>query len=223
MGFSRHPLPPPDQPAGGLGRGGGVPGRELLPRRGARHLLRPLGARPRHRHRQPGAARSSRSSPRSGCTSRSRATGCCASNALLDSDSVAGAFDFTIEPGDETVMHIRSVLFPRRPIAAGRHRAADLDVLLRPRAPRRASTTSATRCTTATASGWSTAPASGCGGRCAIPAAIETSAFADNNPRGLRADPARARPSSTSRTPRRTTSSARAPGSSRRATGAAAR
>ena len=58
-------------------------------------------------------------------------------SALLDSDSVAGAFDFTIEPGDETVMQVRAVLFPRRDDRPGRHRAADLDVLLRPRAPRR--------------------------------------------------------------------------------------
>ena len=35
-------------------------------------------------------------------------------SALLDSDSVAGAFDFTMEPGTATVMHVRSVLFPRR-------------------------------------------------------------------------------------------------------------
>lgn len=39
-------------------------------------------------------------------------------SALLDSDSVAGAFDFTIRPGLRTVMDIRSVLFPRREIAA---------------------------------------------------------------------------------------------------------
>ena len=39
-------------------------------------------------------------------------------SALLDSDSVAGAFDFAIAPGHDTMMHIRSVLFPRRPIAA---------------------------------------------------------------------------------------------------------
>ena len=38
-------------------------------------------------------------------------------NALLDSDSVAGAYDFAIEPGAETVMEIRAVLFPRRDIA----------------------------------------------------------------------------------------------------------
>ncbi len=37
-------------------------------------------------------------------------------SALLDSDSVAGAFDFAIEPGTRTVMTIRSVLFPRREI-----------------------------------------------------------------------------------------------------------
>lgn len=37
-------------------------------------------------------------------------------SALLDSDSVAGAFDFTMEPGAETVMRIRSVLVPRREI-----------------------------------------------------------------------------------------------------------
>jgi glucans biosynthesis protein len=38
-------------------------------------------------------------------------------SALLDSDSVAGAFDFTVEPGDETVMQIRAQLFPRRAIS----------------------------------------------------------------------------------------------------------
>lgn len=39
-------------------------------------------------------------------------------DALLDSDSVSGAFSFAIQPGIETVMTIRSVLFPRREIAA---------------------------------------------------------------------------------------------------------
>ncbi len=38
-------------------------------------------------------------------------------SALLDSDSVAGAFDFSIAPGVETVMQVRAVLFPRRDIA----------------------------------------------------------------------------------------------------------
>jgi len=38
--------------------------------------------------------------------------------ALLDSESVAGAFDFVIEPGAETAMLIDAVLFPRREIAA---------------------------------------------------------------------------------------------------------
>ena len=36
---------------------------------------------------------------------------------LLDSDSVAGAFDFSLVPGAETVMQVRAVLFPRREIA----------------------------------------------------------------------------------------------------------
>lgn len=39
-------------------------------------------------------------------------------SALLDSDSVAGAFDFAIQPGTRTVMAVRSVLFPRREIRA---------------------------------------------------------------------------------------------------------
>lgn len=34
-------------------------------------------------------------------------------DALLDSESIAGAYDFTIEPGEETVMDVRAVLFPR--------------------------------------------------------------------------------------------------------------
>ncbi|MFO1209887.1 MAG: glucan biosynthesis protein G [Amaricoccus sp.] len=39
-------------------------------------------------------------------------------SALLDSDSVAGAFDFSLAPGVETVMQVRSMLFPRRDITA---------------------------------------------------------------------------------------------------------
>src|SRR5690606_8863988 len=39
-------------------------------------------------------------------------------DALLDSDSVTGAFDFTIRPGIRTVMTVRSVLFPRRDVKA---------------------------------------------------------------------------------------------------------
>lgn len=37
---------------------------------------------------------------------------------LLDSDSVSGAFDFSIVPGTQTVMQVRSVLIPRREINA---------------------------------------------------------------------------------------------------------
>jgi periplasmic glucans biosynthesis protein len=39
-------------------------------------------------------------------------------HALLDSPSVAGAFEFVIQPGAETVMDVRSVLFPRRDLPA---------------------------------------------------------------------------------------------------------
>lgn len=39
-------------------------------------------------------------------------------SALLDSDSVAGAFDFSLAPGEETVIEVRSLLIPRREIAA---------------------------------------------------------------------------------------------------------
>jgi glucans biosynthesis protein len=38
--------------------------------------------------------------------------------ALLDSDSLAGAFEVSIEPGAETVMQVRAVLFPRSEITA---------------------------------------------------------------------------------------------------------
>jgi glucans biosynthesis protein len=37
---------------------------------------------------------------------------------LLDSDSITGAFDFSLAPGAETVMQVRCVLFPRREIGA---------------------------------------------------------------------------------------------------------
>lgn len=39
-------------------------------------------------------------------------------SALLDSDSVAGAYDFSISPARETVMQLRVALFPRRDINA---------------------------------------------------------------------------------------------------------
>ena len=59
-----HPLPA--QAAGLLRRGDRLPRRQLLPRARARQRLRPLGARPRDRHRRADAARSSRPSPSSG-------------------------------------------------------------------------------------------------------------------------------------------------------------
>lgn len=39
-------------------------------------------------------------------------------HALLDSPSVAGAFEFVVQPGAETIMDVRSVLFPRTDITA---------------------------------------------------------------------------------------------------------
>lgn len=38
-------------------------------------------------------------------------------HALLDSPSVAGAYRFTIQPGEATVMDVDATLFPRRPLA----------------------------------------------------------------------------------------------------------
>ncbi|MDZ4198231.1 MAG: glucan biosynthesis protein, partial [Kiritimatiellia bacterium] len=38
--------------------------------------------------------------------------------ALLDSPSVTGAYDMVLEPGTETVMNVRAVLFPRKELAA---------------------------------------------------------------------------------------------------------
>ena len=38
-------------------------------------------------------------------------------HALLDSPSVAGAFEFVVQPGGETIMDVRSVLFPRTDLA----------------------------------------------------------------------------------------------------------
>ena len=77
-GLQRPPLPLPDQPPRRLGRGRGVPGRELLPRRGPRHLstASPPAASPSAPPAR--TRRSSRSSPPSGSRSRSPATACCA-------------------------------------------------------------------------------------------------------------------------------------------------
>ena len=221
-GLLRPPPPPPDQPPRRLGRVRRLPGRELLPRRRPRHPLRPLRPRPRHRHRRPGAARSSRSSPPSGSTSRSPATASCASARSSTATSVAGAFDFAIEPGAETVMQIRSVLFPRREIAAigiapltsmyffGPERRAgvddfrdavhDSDGLRIVNGSRRAAVAAA---------------AQPRGGSRPRPSPTTTRA-----PSASSSAPAT---SPTSRTPRRTTSGARAPGSSPASPGARAR
>ena len=163
-GLLGHALPLPAQSPRGLGRGRGVPGRELLPRRRPRHALRPVGARPRHRHRDARtrgvpdlqellgarAAGRGRGAPPAGAA-RQRV-----GRRRLRLPHRARAGDRDADRGGPV---------PAPGDRLGRHRALDLDVLLRAGEPRRTSTTSATPCTTATASGSSTATASGSGGR----------------------------------------------------------
>ena len=115
--LQRLSRPFPGQQAGLQGRGAGVPGRELLPRRRQGAELRPLGARPRRRHRGSRRARSSPASsefwverPRSNATSL-------VIHALLDSKRVAGAYRFVVTPGIETTMQVTARFFLREKIA----------------------------------------------------------------------------------------------------------
>jgi glucans biosynthesis protein len=82
-------------------RRGGLPRRELLPRGGRRMAVRPVGARPGHRHRR---SRSPRRIPDFiGYWLRSpirRIRSSLTVYALLDSPSVSGAYRFVITPGD---------------------------------------------------------------------------------------------------------------------------
>ena len=154
--------------------------------------LRPLGARPRRQDRRTRRARSSRSSALLGRANPGDGATHIVVHALLDSPSVTGAYRFAIRPGHDTVMDVEATLFPRVDLA---------DVGLAPgtsmfffdQRPRAASTTSARRSTTPTGCSCSTGAASGCGGRSPIRRGCRSSAFMDQQPAGLRPDPARSR------------------------------
>ncbi len=76
-----------------------------------------LGTRARDRHRRAPAARNSRRSPISGWCARNPADRTLTIYALLDSRSVAGAYQFEIRPGAITQVEVHCELYPRRAIA----------------------------------------------------------------------------------------------------------
>ena len=98
---------------------------------GAGPALRPVGARPRDRHRRRAGRGVSalhrvldRASPRP--TRRTLTI-----YALLDSPRASGAYQFDVHPGDETVIDVRARIFLRAERRDARHRAAHQHVLLR--------------------------------------------------------------------------------------------
>ncbi len=110
VGLSR---PHPHQLEQDLGRIPGVPGRELLSRRRQESALRAVGARPRHQHRRAARARNFRRSRISGSKSRRARATAIVIYALLESESVTGAYRFTVQPGVETLTDVDLTLFPR--------------------------------------------------------------------------------------------------------------
>ena len=85
-------------------------------------------------------------------------------HALLDSPSVAGAYRFMIAPGEATVIDVEATLYPRK--ALTHVGIAPLtSMYLHGAASRGTSAMCARPCTTARGSPFSTARASGCGGR----------------------------------------------------------
>ena len=135
-GLLRPPPAPPDQPPRRLGRLRRLPGRELLPRRRPRHPLRPLRPRPRRRHRRPRAGRvpdlHRLLDPRAAAR-RPRPAPQRAPRQRLRRRRLRLRHRARRPHGDDDPL---GALPPPRD-QGHRHRAPDLDVLLRPRAPRR--------------------------------------------------------------------------------------
>ena len=114
-------------------------------------------------------------------------------HALLDSESLAAAYRFTIRPGRDHGLRRRGDAVPARADRATGPRAAHQHVLLRAERPRAASTISARRCTIPT--GWRsrTAAASRSGARLSNPTDLQVSGLRRQQPARLRPDAAPAR------------------------------
>ena len=205
-------LPPAraDQPARLFRRSLRLPRRELFPRRRQGRDLRPLGARPRHRHRRAEGrgvsavqglldrAAGARARPRSSCTPCSipRAS--------------RGAYRFTDPARRDDDLRRRDGALSARRYRPRRARAAHQHVFLRPQRPSRlrrlpprgARFRRPRRCSTATARS--------CGGRLHNPRDLQVSAFADAQSARLRACAAPARFLQLIRISNRFTRSARA-------------
>ena len=97
------------------------------------------------------ARRSSRPSRGSGSCGRPTRSTRSTMYALLDSQSVTGAYRFVIGPGDADVMDVDASLFFPHDVAAARHRALHQHVLLRRERPGRRRRLPAARSTTRTA------------------------------------------------------------------------
>ena len=113
-------------------------------------------------------ARNSRSSRRSGSRSRRPGANSIVVHALLDSESAAAAYRFTIRPGDTTVFDVEMAIYPRVRSGSRRPRADDQHVLLRTERPQGRRRLPSRRSTIPTALRSSTAAARSSGGRCTI-------------------------------------------------------
>ncbi len=106
-------------------------------------------------------------------------------HALLDSQSAAAAFRFTIRPGEETIYDSEVALYPRADIAEVRHRPAARPCFCSMPTIASASTTSALPCTIPTASPCATAGTRRSGALLCNPRELQVSYFGDVNPRGF--------------------------------------
>ena len=105
--------PRADQPAGLFRRDRRVSRRELFSRGRQGPDLWPVGARPVAEHRRSEGRGVSRTSEAFWIERPAKGANSIVVHALLDSESAAAAYRFTIRPGETTVYDIEATLFPR--------------------------------------------------------------------------------------------------------------
>ena len=136
-GFFRLSRAAARRSAANLQRTGDLPGRELLPLDGAAARI---SASPRAACRSAPAtraARNFRSSAPSGSRRPTLAANALTIHALLDSESVTGAYRFTLRPGEATIIDTECSLFPRADDRSFRPRDDERDQPVQPARPAR--------------------------------------------------------------------------------------
>ena len=106
-------------------------------------------------------------------------------DALLDSPSVSGAYEFILRPGAQTSVDVHATLFFRKEVAAARPRAVLKHVFLRREREEPLRQLLTRRSTIPTACSLTPARASGCGGRSSRRRFGQVYNFIDENPHGF--------------------------------------